>query len=42
MEEAEIDSEKVLRKLEDLESLAVTSRLSELNVRELEEPSQLR
>ena len=41
-EEAEIDSEKVLRKLEDLESLAVTSRLSELNVRDLEESSQLR
>ena len=41
-EEAEIDSEKVLRKLEDLESLAVTSRLSELNVREIEQPSQLR
>jgi len=41
-EEVEIDSEKVLRKLEDLESLAVTSRLSELNVRDIEQPSQLR
>ena len=34
--EAEKDSDSVLRKLDDLESVAVTSRLSELNVRDIE------
>jgi len=41
-EEAEKDSDSVLRKLEDLESVAVTSRLSDLNLGDIEPRSQLR
>ena len=41
-EEAEKGSDSVLRKLEDLESVAVTSRLSELSVRDIQQRSQLR
>ena len=41
-EEAEKDCDSVLRKLEDLESVAVTSRLSDLNLGDIEPRSQLR
>ena len=40
--EEEKDSNSVLRKLEDLESLAVTSRLSELSLRDIQHRSQQR
>ena len=41
-EEAEKGSDSVLRKLEDLESVAVTSRLSELGLGDIGQRSQLR
>ena len=41
-EETEKDSDSVLRKLDDLESVAVTSRLSELSVRDIQQRSQQR